>query len=188
MKLLLHTCCGPCSIYPLRVLREAGAQVMGFFYRGNIHPFSEGEKRLRTLQTYAAQIDLQLIVQKAYDLEGFLRQAAYREKDRCRFCYYDRLKTTALLARKGKMDAFSSTLLYSKFQNHDLIRSIGEAVAVETGIAFHYQDYRCGWKEGVERSRQLGMYRQQYCGCIYSEKERFAGRTTSSSVEEIAES
>lgn len=174
MKLLLHTCCGPCSIYPVRVLREAGLSVMGFFYRSNIHPLTECEKRLATLQTYAAQIDLKLIVEKRYDLEGFLRRAAYREADRCRFCYYDRLKTTAVLARRGKHDAFSTTLLYSKYQKHDLIRTIAEAVAKETGVAFYYQDFRSGWQEGVATSRELGMYRQPYCGCIYSEKDRFA--------------
>lgn len=177
MKLLLHTCCAPCSIYPLRVLREAGAQVMGFFYRSNIHPFTECEKRLQTLKEYAAQIDLKLIVQQSYDLEEFLRKAAFRETERCRMCYYDRLKTTALLARRGRQEAFSTTLLYSKFQNHEMIRSIGEAVAAETGIAFYYLDFRLGWNEGVETSRRLGMYRQPYCGCIYSEKERYA-RTT----------
>lgn len=187
MKLLLHTCCGPCSIYPLRLLREGGAQVIGYFYRSNIHPFSECEKRLQTLERYAAQVELKLIVQKEYELEGFLRQAAYREKDRCRFCYYDRLKTTALLARKGKFEAFSSTLLYSKFQNHALIHSIGEAVAVETGIAFYYHDFRTGWKEGIEQSRRLDMYRQQYCGCIYSEKERFTPRITTPSPQKVTE-
>ncbi|MGD9247640.1 MAG: epoxyqueuosine reductase QueH, partial [Desulfobacteraceae bacterium] len=74
---------------------------------------------------------------------------------------------------RGKFDAFSTTLLYSKFQQHETIRSIGHAVGQDVGISFLYQDFRVGWKEGVERSKQLKMYRQSYCGCIYSEKERY---------------
>lgn len=153
---------------------------MGYFYRSNIHPYTECMKRLETLAQYAEQIDLKLMIADAYDLEGFLRNAAFREADRCRFCYYDRLKSTAVLARHGKFDRFSTTLLYSKFQKHDIIRSIGETVGKEVGVAFHYQDFRIGWKEGVTVSKRLGMYRQQYCGCIYSEKERYIERSSES--------
>jgi predicted adenine nucleotide alpha hydrolase (AANH) superfamily ATPase len=77
------------------------------------------------------------------------------------------------LAKRGKFDYFTSTLLYSKFQNHDLIKSIGESVARSTGVPFWYEDFRSGWKEGIAKSKEAQMYRQQYCGCIYSEKERF---------------
>ena len=173
MKLLLHICCAPCSIYPLRILKEDGIDVMGFFYRNNIHPYTECLKRQETLEAYAQQIGLKLIIPDQYDLEGFLQNVVFREKDRCRFCYHDRLLSTALIAKRGKFDAFSTTLLYSKFQNHRRIRSTGESVAKTTGVGFHYHDFRKGWKEGVETSKELGMYRQQYCGCIYSEKDRF---------------
>ncbi|MFZ5571374.1 MAG: epoxyqueuosine reductase QueH [Thermodesulfobacteriota bacterium] len=173
MKLLLHTCCAPCTIYPLRVLRESGADVMGFFYPHNIHPYSECLKRREALADYAAKSDLRVIFPEGYDLEDFIRKMVFREQDRCRFCYYERLRATALLARQVGFDSFSSTLLYSKFQRHDLIREAGEAVAGEIGVRFHYQDFREGWKEGVRVSREIGMYRQQYCGCIYSEKERY---------------
>ena len=78
------------------------------------------------------------------------------------------------MARRGKFDCFSTTLLYSKFQKHDTIHAIGEAVAKEVGVPFHYQDFRPGWREGIEASRAMGMYRQS-CGCIYSEKERYLG-------------
>jgi hypothetical protein len=90
-----------------------------------------------------------------------------------RFCYHDRLATAARYAKKGKFDGFTSTLLYSRFQKHDQIRSIGEAVGKSVGVPFHYRDFREGWRAGIEESRRLGMYRQQYCGCIYSEKERY---------------
>jgi predicted adenine nucleotide alpha hydrolase (AANH) superfamily ATPase len=173
MKLLLHICCAPCSIYPIRCLRGDGHDIIGFFHNSNIHPYTEYLKREETLSRYAQQIELQLIVSKTYDMEGFIRAVAFRETERCRYCYYDRLKATALLAQKSKFDAFSSTLLYSKFQKHEMIQSIGQALSIEIGIPFLYADFRAGWKEGIETSKQLGMYRQPYCGCIYSEKERY---------------
>lgn len=173
MKLLLHICCAPCSIFPVRILREANHDIMGYFYGSNIHPYSEYMRRRQTLTEYAERIDLKLIFSETYDLEHFLRNVVYREKHRCLFCYEDRLRTTALMARRGKFDAFSTTLLYSKFQKHDTIRTIGVSVSREVGIPFVYQDFREGWKEGVQASKAMGMYRQQYCGCIYSEKERY---------------
>ena len=173
MKLLLHTCCAPCAIYPVKALRAEGLDVMGFFYRYNIHPFSECLKRQETLKSYADQIDLGVIFQEGYDLEGFIQNVVYREKDRCNYCYHDRLRSTALLAKRGKFDCFSSTLLYSKFQQHDVIKSMGDSIGKSVGIPFLYEDFRTGWQEGIETSKDLGLYRQQYCGCLYSEKERF---------------
>ena len=173
MKLLLHTCCGPCTIYPLQVLREMGIQIMGFFYRHNIHPYTECLKREETLRQYADDQKMNMIWQPDYQLENFLQSVVFREKDRCRYCYHARLFATAKVARKGKFDAFSTTLLYSKFQNHSLIQEIGAAVAKETGVDFFYHDFRPGWKQGIEESKALGMYRQSYCGCIYSEKDRY---------------
>jgi predicted adenine nucleotide alpha hydrolase (AANH) superfamily ATPase len=146
---------------------------MGFFYRHNIHPYTECVKRQETLESYADQNGFRLLVTDGYDIEGFLRTMAFREADRCRICYHERLTATAKMAKRGKFDAFSSTLLYSKFQQHDVIREIGEAAGKDAGVAFHYQDFRVGWQEGVVTSKEMGMYRQQYCGCIYSEKERY---------------
>jgi predicted adenine nucleotide alpha hydrolase (AANH) superfamily ATPase len=174
MKILLHTCCAPCTIYPVKILREEGFDIMGFFYRNNIHPYTECIRRQKTLETYAADIHLKIIYQEGYDLEGFIRNVAYRESNRCIYCYHERLRSTALTAKRGKFDCFGTTLLYSKFQKHDDIKSIGEAVGKSLGIPFYYNDFRVGWKEGVETSKRMGMYRQQYCGCIYSEKERFS--------------
>ena len=107
---------------------------------------------------------------------GFLRKAAFRESQRCRICYHDRLDAAARIAKKGRFDYFSTTLLYSKFQNHDQIRTIAEAVAKSVGIPFYYRDFRDGWKRGIEVSKSLGLYRQNYCGCIYSEKDRYLGK------------
>ena len=146
---------------------------MGFFYRHNIHPYTECLKRQETVQSYAREIGLRVIYQEGYDLQGFIQNVVYREQDRCNYCYHERLRTTALLAKRGKFDYFSSTLLYSKFQKHDMVKSIGESVARAAGVPFFYEDFRTGWKEGVHTSRDLEMYRQPYCGCIYSEKERY---------------
>ena len=148
---------------------------MGFFYRYNIHPYTECLKRQETLQYYTNIINLKVIYQEDYDLEGFIQNLAFRESKRCSYCYHDRLRSTALIAKRGKFDCFSSTLLYSKFQKHDMIKSIGKSIGKSTGIQFYYQDFRSGWKEGIEESRRLELYRQQYCGCIYSEKERYFG-------------
>ncbi|PIU43149.1 MAG: hypothetical protein COS97_02570 [Candidatus Nealsonbacteria bacterium CG07_land_8_20_14_0_80_40_10] len=173
MKILLHICCAPCSIYPVKILRQQDFKVMGFFYRHNIHPFTECLKRQETLQSYAKRIDLQMIYQADYDLEGFIQKMVFRESERCSYCYHERLRSAALVAKQGQFDYFTSTLLYSKFQQHDLLKSIGESIASSVGIPFFYQDFRVGWKEGIKESKRLELYRQQYCGCIYSEKERY---------------
>ena len=173
MKVLLHVCCANCAIYPINNMREEGLEVMGFFYRHNIHPYTECLRRQEALQAYAEQINLKVIYQEGYDLEGFIQNVAFRESERCNYCYHDRLRSTALLAKRGKFDYFSSTLLYSKHQQHELIRSMGESIGKSAGVAFLYRDYREGWKEGIECSKQMGLYRQHYCGCIYSEKERY---------------
>ncbi len=173
MKILLHICCAPCSIYPVKTLRNDGYNVMGFFYRHNIHPYAECLKRQESLEYYANIINLKVIYQEGYDLEGFIQNTVFRESNRCLYCYYDRLRSTALTAKHGKFDCFSSTLLYSKFQKHNMIESIGESIGKSVGIPFYYQDFRSGWKEGIKESKRLELYRQQYCGCIYSEKERY---------------
>ncbi len=172
-KILLHTCCGPCAIYPVKMLRDEGHMVMGFFYRHNIHPYSECRRREETLAAYAENIDFKVIYSEGYELEAFLQKIVFREADRCAICYHERLRATAKMARRGKFNGFSSTLLYSKFQNHDLIRSIGKSVSRSVGVPFIYRDFREGWSEGIETSKAMGMYRQQYCGCVYSEKDRY---------------
>jgi epoxyqueuosine reductase len=158
---------------PIRHFRDNGMSVMGFFYRHNIHPYTECLKREQTLTDYAATIDLRVIRQDSYDLEGFLQKVVYRESNRCELCYHDRLKSTALIARRGKFDYFSTTLLYSKYQRHEVIKEMGNAIGKETGVSFFYHDFREYWKIGIEESKRLHLYRQPYCGCIYSEKERY---------------
>ncbi len=173
LKVLIHICCAPCAIYPLKVLREEGYEVMGYFYNRNIHPYQECLRREEALRDYAESVDLKVIYQDGYDMEGFLQEVVFRESHRCSFCYHDRLKSTVSVARHGKFDYFTSTLLQSKFQKHDLITTTGEHLGKTHGVPFLYKDFRLGWKEGIDTSKRLNLYRQQYCGCIYSEKDRF---------------
>jgi predicted adenine nucleotide alpha hydrolase (AANH) superfamily ATPase len=173
MKILLHICCAPCTIYPLGVLRDEGHGVTGIFYNPNIQPYTEYARRLDTLVEYSRDADLKVLRFDDYPMEEFLRGVAFREEARCEYCYHMRMSYTARIAKKGKFDGFTTTLLYSKFQNHDLVKELGEALGKKYDTVFYYHDFREGWKEGLRASRDLNMYRQQYCGCIYSEKERF---------------
>jgi len=173
---MLHLCCGPCTIYPLRILREMGFDLTGYYVNPNIHPYLEYKRRAETLRTYAEEQALPVIWADDYDMEGFFRVVAGREDDRCRICYTLRLQETARMAKERGMAGFTTTLLYSKFQKHDLIREVGERLACEVDIPFVYLDFRSGWQQGVSLSRELGMYRQPYCGCVYSEKDRYYPR------------
>ena len=169
----MHICCAPCTIYPLQVLRSDRHDLYGLFYNPNIHPYREYKKRLNTLKAYAAQVGLSVAYTEDYDMENFLRNVAFREKDRCRCCYHGRLQYTARKAKEERFGGFTTTLLYSKFQDHSMIKNIGESLAIEHRIKFYYQDFRSGWEDGIRVSKEMSLYRQPYCGCVYSEKERF---------------
>ena len=173
MKVLLHICCAPCTIYPLQVLQAEEYEVFGFFFNPNIHPYQEYRRRLETVQQFAEHAPLKVIYRDEYDVIAFLREVVFRELQRCHYCYHLRLDAAARLARKSRMHGFTTTLLYSKRQKHELLRQIGEEVGRRHGVPFIYRDFRQGWKKGIEKARALGLYRQAYCGCIYSEQERF---------------
>jgi predicted adenine nucleotide alpha hydrolase (AANH) superfamily ATPase len=163
-KVLLHICCAPCSIYPLKHLRNEGAEVYGYFYNPNIHPYTEFLKRLKTLENYAKISLLPLAVDDSYELEAFLKGVIEYGKDRCLFCYRMRLEKTFQRGMETGADAVTTTLLYSKYQRHEDIKIIGGELSDKYGIDFLYRDYRAGWKEGIEESKKINMYRQNYCG------------------------
>lgn len=173
MKVLIHICCANCLIYPLKVLRNEGYEVVGFFYNPNIHPVLEYVKRRDTVKEFASKVGLEIIWKDEYELEKFLEAVIFKREERCEICYRMRLKKTAYTALRDGFDAFTSTLLYSKYQKYDKIIEIGKEVATRCGVGFLERDFRVGWKEGIEESKRLGLYRQSYCGCIFSEKERF---------------
>ena len=176
MKILLHVCCGPCAIIPVEHLRRDGFSVYGYFDNPNIHPYTEWLKRKETLGEYASDIGLEVIYNNNYQMEAFLQAVVYRETQRCRFCYALRLEQAARVARKGKFDYFCTSLLVSPYQNHQLIKESGEAAGEKFGLPFYYADFRSGYKESVRQSKERGMYRQSYCGCLYSEKERYCSK------------
>ncbi|MDX9871002.1 MAG: epoxyqueuosine reductase QueH [Clostridia bacterium] len=178
MRLLLHVCCGPCSIYPVKSLREQGHALTAWFYNPNIHPYTEYGKRRDTFLEYAQKVALPAIIEEGYHLEDFLRKVHGREEEgeRCRVCYELRLESAAQAARSGGFDAFTTTLLVSPRQKHDLIREAGERAAQAAGIPFYYEDFRPGYAQAVRISKEESMYRQQYCGCIYSERDRYMPR------------
>jgi four helix bundle protein len=173
MKILVHICCANCAIYPLERIGEKGGGVVGYFFNPNIHPYQEYQKRLDALRQYSEKVGLDVIYRDEYLLEEFLKNVSHRVEERCQFCYSFRLESSAREAKGRGFDAFSTTLLQSTHQNHARIKETGERIAQEVGIPFYYEDFRRGWRRGLEVSKSLGLYRQQYCGCIYSEKERF---------------
>lgn len=173
MKILLHICCGPCATYCVEKLRQDGHEVWGFFYNPNIHPYTEYEKRLQGTKQLAETVDLPLIGSPKYGLTEFIREVVFREKERCIFCYQMRLQETARIARKGKFDAFTTTLLISPFQQHLKIKEMGITLGAQYDVPFYYEDFRTGFKRSVTLSKAYNLYRQQYCGCIYSEEDRY---------------
>lgn len=173
MKILFHICCAPCAIYPHAVLRDEGFEPVGYFYNPNIHPLLEYRRRLDTVREYAHRTGLELVCRDGYDLDDFLARVVGRGPDRCEQCYRMRLAAAAAAAKEAHIGLLTTSLLYSKFQKHDLIRGVGTEMAAEHGIEFVYQDFRTGWREGILESKAMGLYRQQYCGCIYSEQERY---------------
>ncbi len=173
MNVLLHICCANCAIYPIRVLRESNHSVVGYFFNHNIHPYQEYRRRLHTVEEYASTIDLQVIYKDEYLLEDFLAQVATEPTNRCTYCYQSRLKQAAEYAAASGFDAFTTSLLYSRYQNHEMICKMGEELGLHYGIEFLYEDYRTGWQEGIKISKAMGLYRQQHCACMYSEKERY---------------
>ena len=176
MSLLLHVCCAPCLIYPEQALNRDGISFSGYFFNPNIHPYKEFKKRLDTVVSYTGQHNIPLIVDKDYGLQSFLRSVVFSENKRCPICYQLRMGKTAELAQQKGFSSFTTTLLYSKYQNHGRIKVIGESLAAVNKVSFHYEDFRLGWQEGVDLSTTLGLYRQPYCGCIYSEQERYDNR------------
>jgi hypothetical protein len=173
MNILLHICCGPCTAYPLRVLRAEGHLVRGYFHNPNIHPYQEFQRRLGALEEFGRRQELPIDYDRRYGLKEYLRQVVFNEDQRCRLCYRMRLVEVVRKAKEVGADAFSTTLLYSRYQQHAVIRAMGEELAAAHGIAFYYRDFRVGWQEGIDRTVAMGLYRQPYCGCIYSEQERY---------------
>jgi len=177
-EILVHVCCAPCLLYPRRALEEEGFAVRAYFYNPNVQPSQEYRRRLQTLRDYAERTGLDLEVSEGYRPEEHLAVTLDRHADRavrCRACYELRLAEAAREARRRGIGLFTTTLLVSPYQVHREVRWAGDAAAAAAGgsVEFVYRDFRPGWREGVRLSRELGLYRQPYCGCLWSEVERY---------------
>ena len=173
MKTLLHICCAPCANQCIEVLQGDKLEVTGFWYNPNIHPFTEYRARRNTVREYLEAIDVKLIEQNDYALRPFIREVAEDIANRCGKCYEMRLFEAARQAKEGGFDSFTSSLFISPYQNHELMRETAERAAAEHGVEFLYRDFRPYFRAGQDKARELGMYMQKYCGCVFSEEERY---------------
>jgi predicted adenine nucleotide alpha hydrolase (AANH) superfamily ATPase len=174
-RLLLHICCSPCSTYTINRLRGQGFQVTGFWYNPNVHPWQEHELRRTSVADYTGKIGLDMIWSESYDMPRFLRLINGRERfgERCLLCYRLRVEQTAQVAAEKGFQTFTTSLLISPHQDQQAIHEIGEAAGRRVGVPFLFENFRRGWAERGRPAREYGLYQQQYCGCIYSEWERY---------------
>ena len=174
MKLLMHTCCAPCSVYCIDTLRKEGIEPTLYWYNPNIHPYMEYKARRDCLKEYSKLININTIFEEEYGLDNFCKEAVKDLKNRCtNYCYPVRLKKTFEYAKENGYDTVTTTLLYSIYQKHDFIKELMEKYSKEYGIDFLYRDFRIGFKKGQAKARELELYMQKYCGCIFSEEDRY---------------
>jgi len=175
MRVLLHMCCGPCAIVPIRELQAEGHTLEAALSNPNVHPFLEFERRNEGSRQVADAFGVPVVCEDPYGLQEFLRAVVGHEDARCAICYRMRLDRVAALAAAMGLDAFTTSMLVSTHQDHDAIRVMGEEAAERHGVPFLYRDFRPMVMDGVRESKEMGIYRQQYCGCVYSEWERYGG-------------
>ena len=174
MKLLLHTCCAPCSVYCIDSLRNEGIEPVVYWYNPNIHPYTEYKARRNCLIDYTKSINVQAVFNDEYGLDAFCKNVVNSLETRCTdYCYRVRLESTAKYAKENGFDTICTTLLVSPYQKHEELKKIGEEIAEKYGIKFLYRDFRVGFREGQAKARDLGLYMQKYCGCIFSEEDRY---------------
>ncbi len=174
MKLLLHTCCAPCSVYCIDSLRKEEIEPTVYWFNPNIHPYIEYKTRRDTLKQYTTDIGVKAIFEENYGLKDFCKNVIDDLPNRCgNYCYPVRLEQTAKYAKENGYDAFSTTLLVSPYQNHELLVEVANKMAKKYGIEFLYRDFRVGFREGQAKARELGLYMQKYCGCVFSEEDRY---------------
>jgi hypothetical protein len=177
MKILLHCCCAACTLGPLRELEQEGYEVTGYFYNPNIHPLIEFRRRLKAQKVLQEHLTLEMVYEQEYGLREYLQKVDWRSEERCPGCCRLRLSRVAREARERGIGAFSTTLLASEHQDHESVRRIGDECARAEGVEFVYRDWRRLARENHERAAQLRLYLQQYCGCVFSEYERFRDTT-----------
>ena len=175
MKILTHICCGPCGMVFTSGLARDGFATTLLWYNPNIHPLTEYRLRKRGAVDFAENGDFALIADEKenYGLRPFLAAVWDDFENKCEICCRMRLEHTARRAAAGGFDAFSTTLLASPYQNHDAISRIGKEIGDAHGIEFFARDYRATYRAGLATARGEGIYMQKYCGCVFSEEERY---------------
>jgi predicted adenine nucleotide alpha hydrolase (AANH) superfamily ATPase len=173
VRLLLHCCCGPCATVVADHFRNAGDEAVGWFFNPNIHPEQERLRREAVSADGARKMKLELLPPgPGMGFEEFLLALARRGTNRCRACYELRLTEAARQAAAGGFDGFSTTLVVSPYQDVKAIAEVGREAGDRFGVAFRFADLRASYGESCERARELGLYRQNYCGCRFSQLER----------------
>lgn len=172
MKLLMHTCCAPCSVYCIDRLRKEGIEPTVYWYNPNIHPYKEYEARRDCLKEYTKSVNVNAIFEEDYGLKEFCKNVIDDLGNRCvNYCYRVRLEKTVQFAKQNGYDTFTSTLFVSPYQKHEELKKVCEELAERYNIKFLYIDFRVGFREGQAKARELGLYMQKYCGCIFSEAQ-----------------
>ncbi|MCX6090801.1 MAG: epoxyqueuosine reductase QueH [Candidatus Atribacteria bacterium] len=169
-KLLLHTCCGPCATVVNPWLVQEGYEVKNFFYNPNIHPWDEYVRRYQAFFLYLEKTGTNGIVPFPYQPQDYF-QALSDTTKRCLSCYSLRLRITAWYGKQHQFEYFSTTLTVSPYQDVPAIHELGKQIARETGVCFIEKDFRSFYPESVARSNNLELYRQKYCGCLFSQWE-----------------
>jgi hypothetical protein len=173
-SVLVHCCCAHCTAYTVEYWRRQGYKLNALWYNPNIHPYIEHQHRLEAMQSIAKELDFSLITTDGYDIIEYFKRVTGHEAQRCRYCFQLRLQKTAETALKLGFTAFTSSLLISPHQKHELLLEIGNNLAEEIGVPFLYADLRKRYSDSRRITKPMALYRQQYCGCIYSEWERYA--------------
>ncbi len=172
-RLLLHACCGPCSIVPLGRLADEGWDITVCYLNPNIQPQEEYDRRLGTLRAWAGLMGVP-VIEGPCDRDAWQRRVAVLGTDRprrCEACYRLRLRQAARIAAREGFDAMATTLAVSPYQLLDACNRQLEGACADVGIQAVPRDYRALYPESVAESRRLGMYRQNYCGCRFSAAE-----------------
>lgn len=175
MKLLWHICCGPCLLQPFLELVNKEIEISGFFYNPNIYPADEYQRRLEAVKIFSGRKNLSVIL-PIYEPEIFLAKVNGVEKlakERCPICWRLRLEKTASYAKENNFSAFTTTLLISPYQDHEQIKKIGLDLSNKYEVDFYYQDFRPFFRNSQEKAKQQELYRQKYCGCVFSQEERY---------------
>ncbi len=174
MKILLHTCCAPCSVYCIEDLEKDNIDFDMYWYNPNIHPYTEYKNRKKALEDYSEKISHKVIFNDEYGLEKFCKNVINNLETRCEdYCYKIRLEQTAKYAKENNYTGFTTTLLVSPYQNTEEIIKIGNQIAKEYDLEFVVRDFKKGFRQGQAKAREMGLYMQKYCGCVFSEEERY---------------